>query len=127
MAPDGWGARFVPTNVVFTAGRVVEDGPLRKTVEYRGALAWMIGDFFLPNRLSWQKIKDTLTLIKTEGIMDSLDVLRAMGLDAILVMLTGGMVLAIPTGLLTYVLVFRFFAKVRQKRREKHLLNRRDS
>lgn len=90
-------------------------------------LAWMIGDFFLPGRLSWQKISDTLTLIKTEGIMESLDTLRAMGLDAILVMLTGGMVLAIPTGLLTYVLVFRFFAKVRQKRREKHLLNRRDS
>ncbi len=38
MAPDGWGARFVPTNVVFAAGRVVEDGPLRKTVEYRGEL-----------------------------------------------------------------------------------------
>jgi uncharacterized protein (DUF2062 family) len=90
-------------------------------------LAWKIGDFFLPGRLSWEKISGTLTLIKEVGIMGSLDVIRQLGFDAILVMMTGGMVLAVPTGVLTYMLVYRFFAKIREKRRQKHLLNRKDT
>ncbi|MGE4560453.1 MAG: DUF2062 domain-containing protein [Desulfobulbus sp.] len=86
-------------------------------------LAWKIGNFFLPGRLSWEKIHHTLTLIKTQGIMDSLGILRAMGWDTVLVMLTGGIVLAIPCGVLTYLAVFGFFTKMRTKRRQKHLLN----
>jgi uncharacterized protein (DUF2062 family) len=86
-------------------------------------LAWKIGNFFLPGRLSWDKIRETLALLKSQGIMDSLDVLRAMGWDTVLVMLTGGLVLAAPIGLLTYFSVFRFFAGIRAKRRQKHLLN----
>lgn len=103
----------------------VVSNPLTFVPQYY--LAWKIGDFFLPGRLSWEKILSTLNLIKTEGIMDSLHVLRAMGWDALLVMLTGGLALAVPTGLLTYVLVFRFFARVREKRRQKHLLNHKSA
>ncbi|MDD2463387.1 MAG: DUF2062 domain-containing protein [Desulfobulbus sp.] len=86
-------------------------------------LAWKIGNFFLPGRLSWEKIQYTLNLIKSQGLMDSLGILRTMGWDTVLVMLTGGLVLAIPCGLLTYFFVFRFFAKIRDKKRRKHLLN----
>ncbi len=103
----------------------VVSNPLTFVPQYY--LAWKIGDFFLPGRLSWEKILSTLNLIKTEGIMDSLHVLRAMGWDALLVMLTGGLTLAVPTGVLTYVLVFRFFARVREKRRQKHLLNHKSA
>jgi uncharacterized protein (DUF2062 family) len=88
--------------------------------------AWKIGDFFLPGRLTWEKIQGILALIKEKGIMDSLDLIRQLGFDAILVMLTGGLVLAVPTGILTYIIVFRIFAKIREKRRNKHLLNRRE-
>lgn len=86
-------------------------------------LAWKIGDLLLPGRLSWEKISTTLTQIKTQGLMDSLDILRALGWDAIVVMLSGGMVLALPCGVITYLLVFRFFTRIRARRREKHLLN----
>ena len=89
--------------------------------------AWKIGDFFLPGRLTWEKIQGILALIKEKGIMDSLDLIRQLGFDAILVMLTGGLVLAVPTGILTYVIVFRIFARIREKRRNKHLLNRREN
>jgi len=102
----------------------VVSNPLTFVPQYYAA--WKIGDFFLPGRLSWEKILATLDMIKREGILDSLDVLRALGLDALLVMMAGGLVLALPSGLLAYVLVFRFFAAVREKRRQKHLLNRMD-
>jgi uncharacterized protein (DUF2062 family) len=56
--------------------------------------------------------------------MESLDTIRAMGFDAILVMMVGGAVLAIPAGIITYIIVFRFFTRIQEKRRQKHLLNR---
>lgn len=115
--------RVNPIAGIITANIV--SNPLTFVPQY--FLAWKIGDFFLPGRLTWEKIKSVLALIKAEGIMESLDTLRAMGVDAILVMLAGGLVLAIPAGLLTYFLVFRFFTRLRQKRREKHLLNRRQA
>nr|WP_321464655.1 DUF2062 domain-containing protein [uncultured Desulfobulbus sp.] len=106
------------------AGTVVSN-PLTFGPQY--FLAWKIGNFFLPNRLSWEKIKHTLELIKSQGLMDSVSVLQAMGWDTVLVMLTGGLILAIPTGLLTYFPVYRFFSKLRAKRQQKHLLNDRPS
>ncbi|MBV5318160.1 MAG: DUF2062 domain-containing protein [Desulfobulbaceae bacterium] len=114
--------RVNPIAGIITANIV--SNPLTFVPQY--FLAWKIGDFFLPGRLTWEKIKSVLALIKTEGIMDSLDTVRAMGLDAILVMMVGGLVLAIPAGVLTYIIVFRFFARLQEKRRQKHLLNRRE-
>lgn len=111
--------RANPVAGIITASIV--SNPLTFVPQY--FLAWKIGDFFLPGRLTWEKIKTTLDLIKTVGIRDSLEALQAMGLDALLVMLTGGLVLAIPAGILTYIIVFRFFAGLKQKRRQKHLLN----
>nr|WP_320009900.1 DUF2062 domain-containing protein [uncultured Desulfobulbus sp.] len=86
-------------------------------------LAWEIGDFLLPGRLSWEKISNTLNLIKHQGLLESLSTLRDMGGDTVLVMLTGGLVLAIPSGLITYFFVYRFFIRLRARRQKKHLLN----
>ncbi len=112
--------RVNPIAGIITANIV--SNPLTFVPQY--FLAWKIGDFFLPGRLTWEKIRGILALIKQEGIMDTLDVIRQMGFDAILVMMTGGIVLALPAGILTYIVVFQFFAKLRKKRRNKHLLNR---
>ena len=89
-------------------------------------LTWKIGNFFLPGRLSWEKIQTTLALIKSQGILDSLGTLKTLGWDTALVMLTGGMILAIPSGILTYLFVHRFYTRIRAKRRQKHLLNNPD-
>jgi len=112
--------RVNPIAGIITANIV--SNPLTFVPQY--FLAWKIGDFFLPGRLTWEKIKSILALIKTEGIMESLDTIRAMGFDAIAVMMVGGVALAIPAGIITYVMVFRFFARLQEKRRQKHLLNR---
>ena len=78
-------------------------------------------------RLSWDRLRATLELFHTRGLMDSLQVLGDMGMDALLVMLAGGLVLAVPTGLCTYVLVRRLFTRLRNRRRQAHLLNARES
>ena len=74
-----------------------------------------------------ERLAETLELIHTKGIRDSLQVLGDLGTDALLVMLAGGLVLAVPTGLCTYVLVRRLFTRLRNRRRQAHLLNARES
>jgi len=86
-------------------------------------LAWRIGDCFFPDRLSWSRLKAMLDMLMHQGIFDSLHTLSQLSMDAALVLLSGGLVLAIPFGLVTYFLIYRFFEKIQQKRRDKHLLN----
>ena len=56
-------------------------------------------------------------------MLDNLHLIQQLGWDAILVMLSGGMVLAVPGGMFTYVVVHRLTLKFHEKRRRKHLLN----
>ena len=53
---------------------------------------------------------------------ESLAALGHMGLEALLLLLTGGVILAIPFTIASYVFSFLFFKSMQQKRREKHIL-----
>jgi uncharacterized protein (DUF2062 family) len=58
-------------------------------------------------------------------MLENLHIIQQLGWDAILVMLSGGLVLAVPGGIFTYVAVYRLTEKFQEKRRSKHLLNER--
>ena len=113
----------IPLHSVLILAATVVSNPLTLVPQYW--LAWRIGDWFLPGRLCWERLAETLELIHTKGIRDSLQVLGDLGTDALLVMLAGGVVLALPTGLCAYLLVHRFFTRLRNRRRRAHLLNDR--
>ncbi len=99
----------------------VISNPLTFILQYW--LAWKIGDFFFPDRLSWIRLKTVLSMLMDQGIIDSLHTLSKLSMDAMLVLFTGGIILAIPLGILTYFISYNFFSKLRQKRQQKHLLN----
>jgi len=86
-------------------------------------LAWRIGNCFFPGRLTWTRLKSILDMLLHQGMLDSLHTISQLSMDAALVLLTGGLVLAIPCGIITYLLTYRFFDKIQKKRKEKHLLN----
>lgn len=86
-------------------------------------LAWKIGSTFFPGYLDWEKLHATLKIIQDEGVIQGLTSLEHFGWHALEVMLTGGLALALPVGLITYVLVFILFTKMRKRRQRKHLLN----
>ena len=86
-------------------------------------LAWKIGDFFLPGRLNWCRIKNILDLLQQQGLTESLHTLSHLGMDAILVMLTGGLVLGLPIGIIAYIFSYRFFLTIQIKRLKKHRLD----
>ncbi len=87
---------------------------------------WRIGNFFLPNRLSWARIETFLHQLSEGGFLDKINLIRELGLDTVLVMMTGGIIIATPAGILSYLLVYRFFFTLRLARQKKHLLNRKD-
>ena len=55
--------------------------------------------------------------------MDSIHTLASLSFDAVLVMLTGGFVIGIPAAIAGYYYSLRFFMRIHEKRRQKHLLN----
>ncbi|MHB8810633.1 MAG: DUF2062 domain-containing protein [Desulfobulbaceae bacterium] len=86
-------------------------------------LCWLAGDLILPGRLTWDRIQAALETLKHSGFMDSLRSMSQLGWDAILVLLTGGLVLGLPLAIASYFLSLRFFIAIREKRRRKHLLD----
>lgn len=95
--------------------------PLTMVPQYY--LCWLAGDFIFPGRLTWERIKEVLTVITQESFMDSLRVLGSLSFDAVLVMMTGGLVIGIPAAVAGYYYSLRFFIKIRDNRRQKHVLN----
>jgi uncharacterized protein len=95
--------------------------PLTMVPQYY--LCWLVGDLVLPGRLTWDRILVVLETLTNSGFMDSLRSLSQLGLDAILVLLAGGLILGLPLAVASYFLTLRFFIAIREKRRRKHLLN----
>ncbi len=110
----------VNTIAALIAGAFISN-PLTFVPQYY--LAWLIGDFLFPHRLSWDRILSLLEQLNEEGLIESLKTVSHIGFDAFIVMMTGGVILAIPAGLIGYFLAFWFFKKLRLKRQQKHLLN----
>ncbi len=86
--------------------------------------AWCVGTLMLPGYASWDKIKECVHMMQQSGFSESLLLLGQTGVETMMVIVLGGVVLAIPFTVLSYPLSLRFFSKIAQKRKEKHLLNR---
>lgn len=83
----------------------------------------VIGNFLTPYNVSWAKTSSILnTLMSGQGFKESVTMLSNLGSEIIIVMLTGGIVIALPTAILWYFFTLRVFIKIREKRRERHLL-----
>jgi len=95
--------------------------PLTMAPQYY--ICWLVGDFIFPGRLTWERIKEVLHLITHESFMDAMHTLGTLSFDVILVMLTGGFVIGIPAAVAGYYFALRFFTRISEKRRQKHLLN----
>lgn len=110
----------VSTISALIAGAVVCN-PLTMAPQYY--LCWKAGNMILPDRLTWNRIQEVLIILKDSGFMESLRSISHLSKDAIAVMLTGGFVIGLPLAVLCYFLSFRFFVRLREKKRQKHLLN----
>ncbi|WP_136796693.1 DUF2062 domain-containing protein [Desulfosediminicola ganghwensis] len=84
----------------------------------------VIGNAVTPYHLNWVKIKTTLDLLLTsESISQSMKLVMGLGCETIVVMLVGGIILALPFTIMSFYLSLKFFIAVKQKRAQKQILN----
>ncbi len=87
-------------------------------------LSWLIGNKLTPYDLSWARISSVLnTLLAHAGLEESLHAISQLGFDAVIVMLVGGVVLAIPFAIVAYFGTLHFFVSLQKKSAKKHILN----
>ncbi len=86
--------------------------------------SWYIGTKITPYDLSWQRISSVTDVIFSHaGFKESLNALSQLGVDAVLVMLAGGVVYALPLAIIAYFVTLRFFISLQNKRAKRHILN----
>jgi uncharacterized protein (DUF2062 family) len=110
----------VNTIAALIAGTIVSN-PLTFAAQYY--VSWKIGDMILPHKLTLERLQQVLAMIKEAGFVEGIKILSHLSVDALLVMLTGGIILAVPLGIATYFFSYLFFDHIQKKRRQKHLLN----
>jgi uncharacterized protein len=87
-------------------------------------LSTVIGNALTPYELTWSRIKEVLEiLLQHPGLQKSFDVLVGLGFEAAIVLVVGGVVLALPLAVASYFFSLRVFVKIREKRSQKHILN----
>ena len=83
----------------------------------------LIGNMLTPYNFNWERMKGVLDILLAKpGFSESIHALGGLGYEAVIVLLVGGSVLALPFSIASYFLSLRLFIKVRQKRMKKHIL-----
>ena len=115
----------VATRSSFVAGlitSVVVCNPLTYIPIYYFSLK--LGNIVTPYELSWEQVKKVLEILLSDiSFMMKMDALLTVGYEAIIVMIVGGSLLALPFGLVSYYASYFTFLKIRKKRMEKRILH----
>lgn len=86
-------------------------------------LSWRVGAWLTGTHISWEHIKSVMELVLSDaGFMVSMTALIHLGREALVTLLLGGFILALPVGLMGYFLSHRFFDAIQRKKRQKHIL-----
>jgi uncharacterized protein len=84
----------------------------------------VIGNAVTPYNFTWERMKAVLDILLAKpGIVESLQALAGLGYEAVIVLLVGGSILALPFTIASYFLSLRIFVRIRTKRSIKHVLN----
>nr|MBF0221879.1 DUF2062 domain-containing protein [Desulfobulbaceae bacterium] len=87
-------------------------------------LSWLIGNALIPANLSWDRISSVMDIVFSDaGITDILRSFSQLGADTAIVLVVGGFILATPFTIAAYFFSLKFLIALRQKKREKQILN----
>jgi len=103
----------ISTLAAFIAGILVSN-PLTFIPQYY--FTWKIGDAVLPGWVTWAQIETALRVIAEQGLLDGIAALSQLGVKAIAVIETGGAIIGLPAGIISYFFVRRFFHAVHDRR-----------
>jgi len=96
--------------------------PLTYVAQYYFSI--VIGNAVTPYHVNWERIKAVLdVLLAKPGLSESLHAVGTLGFEAAIILIVGGSLLALPFSIASYFLSLRFFIKIREKKRQRHVLN----
>jgi len=77
----------------------------------------VVGNFITPFELNWVRIKKVITtLTSDQPLLQSMHDIGGLGLEAAIVMVFGGIVLAAPFAIASYYLSLTLFVRIRRKK-----------
>jgi len=86
-------------------------------------LSWQIGNWLLPGKHSWEDVSELINLIVNGAqFKETLAALSHVGINSLIVLIGGGIVLAIPFTITFYYISLNFFCSVHKRRLEKQKL-----
>jgi len=101
---------------------VIVSNPLTFFLQYY--FSWKIGNWFTPADHSWDEVSSLLdAVVNGENYRGAFTVLAEIGLDSLVILIGGGIILAIPFTIAFYLLTYMFFRSINKKRLEKHVLD----
>jgi uncharacterized protein (DUF2062 family) len=119
---------IVGTTLLFRANTIAAlmvgtlvSNPLTFAAQYY--YSWKIGNMLLPGRISWERLQQMLAMVKEAGFVEGIKIVSSLSMEGMLVLLVGGLILAIPLGIVVYFAANHFFIRIEQKRHHKHVLN----
>lgn len=82
----------------------------------------VVGNVVTPYHLNWQRIQHSLNALTShQGFMDSVHEIAGLGFETIVVMLIGGLILALPFTIASYYMSLLFFRRIRQRKMKRSL------
>ena len=86
-------------------------------------VSWRLGAWLTQTHITWPHIRSVMNFVLSDaGFMDRMDAIMHLGSEALVTLLLGGFILAVPSGLAGYFLSYRFFKTIQRKKRQKHIL-----
>ena len=86
-------------------------------------LSWKVGAWLTRTHITWPHIRSVMDLVLSDaGFMERVMAVVHLGREALVTLLLGGCLLALPIGLAGYFFSYRFFAAIQHKKRQKHIL-----
>ena len=87
-------------------------------------LSWTVGNWLIPGKHSWEDVSVLIDAIINGGRFgETFAALGEIGFDSLTILLTGGIVLALPFTFAFYCLSYIFFRELQKKRLEKKVLD----
>ncbi|MEN8139773.1 MAG: DUF2062 domain-containing protein [Thermodesulfobacteriota bacterium] len=97
---------------------MVVSNPLTFFLQY--FLSWWLGSMIFPGVLTWERMHEVLMVLQGHhSFSASMTAVANLGLDAIMVVLSGGIILALPFTLAAYIYTYRFFSNVRTRHKKR--------
>ena len=82
--------------------------------------SWRIGNWLTPYNLSWERIRRTLDILLSDAsFTEMIKAISGLSWEAIIVMILGGIVLALPFSVGSYFLSLHFFTALKRRKARK--------